>query len=137
MSSAIIMSQSLDRILPPLPIPTMVGDLIPVTVLVPTVKPFCDQALPVLDAGLKLLPGGHSSSLRSSLFSSWSITDDIAFFDISSLPPTHNILTFGFFIINQTAKCINKSVLPCLGGDNIICCLPCSIASSIDSIHLM
>ena len=50
------MSQSLDKILPPLPKPTMVGDLIPVTVLVPTVKPFCDQDFPVLVLGLNFGP---------------------------------------------------------------------------------
>jgi hypothetical protein len=38
MSSAIIRSASLERILPPFPIATRVGDLIPETVLVATVN---------------------------------------------------------------------------------------------------
>ena len=137
MSSAIIMSQSRESILPPRPIPTIVGDLMPVTVLVPTVKPFCDQDLPVRDVGLNFAPGPHISSISNSLLSSWSSTEPIAFFAISSLPPTHKIRILGFLQISHTAKCINKSVLPCLGGDNIMCCPPLSIASIICSIHCL
>ena len=103
-SSPMIISQSRERIFPPRPIPTMVGDLIPVTVRVPTVNPLCDHAFPALLVGLKLFPGGQSSSISFSLFSNWSITEATAFLDISSLPPTHNILTLGFLIISHTAK---------------------------------
>ena len=137
MSSAIIMSQSRLSILPPLPIPTIVGDLIPVTVLVPTVNPFCDQDLPVLVLGLNFGPGPHISSINNSLLSSWSSTELTAFLAISSLPPTHKIRMLGFVQMSHTAKCINKSVLPCRGGDNIICCSPFSIASKIELIHLI
>jgi hypothetical protein len=62
MSSAIIMSQSRDKILPPRPMPTIVGLLIPVTVLVPTVKPLCDHDLAVFVLGLNFIPGPHISS---------------------------------------------------------------------------
>ncbi len=75
MSSAIIKSQSRDSILPPLPIPTIVGDLIPDTVLVATVKPVCDHDLPVRVAGLKVPPGPQKSSTSFSFVSSWSSTD--------------------------------------------------------------
>jgi len=61
----------------------MVGDLIPVTVRVPTVKPFCDQDLPVLLVGLNFGPGPHISSINNSLLSNWSNTELTAFFAIS------------------------------------------------------
>ena len=98
------MSQSLDRILPPLPKPTIVGDFIPETVLVDTVKPFCDQDLPVLVAGLNEPLGPQKSSFRPSLFSKVSKTEDTEFFAISSLPPIQSILIFGFLHISQTTK---------------------------------
>jgi hypothetical protein len=49
--------------------PTIVGDLIPVTVLVPTVNSVDDHALPLLFCGLNLGPGPHISSINNSLFS--------------------------------------------------------------------
>ena len=131
MSSAIIKSQSRESILPPLPTATIVGDLIPVTVLVPIVNCPDDQDLPDLTLGWNLTPGPFISSFNCSLFSKWSSTAPTAFFAISSLPPTHIILMLGLLHICHTAKCVNKSVLPCLGGLSIICCLPFSIASTM------
>ena len=137
MSSAIIKSQSRERILPPLPTATIVGDLIPVTVLLLTVNCPELQVLPVLLLGLKVSPGPQKSCISCSLFSRWSNTEPTAFLDISSLPPTHIILILGFVHISQTTKCIRSSVLPCLGGERIICCPPVSIAFIIESIHTL
>ena len=75
MSSAIIKSQSRDRIFPPLPTATIVGDFIPVTFLVDTVNAVCDQFLPDLLLGLKEPPGPQKSSINLSLESKWSRTE--------------------------------------------------------------
>ena len=131
------MSQSRDKILPPRPMPTIVGLLIPVTVLVPTVKPLCDQDLADLVLGLNLMPGPHISSINNSLNSNWSITEPMAFLAMSSLPPTHKILMLGLLHISHITKCISRSVLPCRGGDNIMCCPPVSIVCIICSIHFL
>src|SRR5210317_955797 len=69
MSSAIIKSQSLDNIFPPLPTATIVGDLIPVTVLVAIVNCPDVQDLPLLFFGLNVCPGPQKSSISFSLCS--------------------------------------------------------------------
>ena len=135
MSSAIIKSQSLERIFPPFPTATKVGDLIPVIVLLATVNCPELQDLPDLFFGLNEPPGPQKSSINFSLLSKWSSTAPTAFFAISSLPPTHIILVLGFLQICHTAKCVSKSVFPCRGGESIICSPPVLIASKIELIH--